>query len=124
VRVERAVPALTSDLPGVRLDLSTDRSSSTTAYKQQMFDQLRGAEPLPEGPVSLQVAFTVGARRNWLNLWKPTIDAMEQLLGRSHPERPWHPRDGRIVDLGLHHVVDPTLGNDVRISIIAWTTAA
>jgi hypothetical protein len=69
--------------------------------------------------VSLQVAFTVGARRNWLNLWKPTIDAMEQILGRSQPERPWHPRDGRIVELGMHHAVDPVLGNDVRLGVLA-----
>lgn len=69
--------------------------------------------------VSLQVAFTVGARRNWLNLWKPTIDAMEQILGRSQPERQWHPRDGRIVELGLHHAIDPALGNNVRIAILA-----
>ena len=26
-------------------------------------------------PVRLEIAFTLGPRRNWLNLWKPTIEA-------------------------------------------------
>jgi hypothetical protein len=63
--------------------------------------------------VHLQLAFVVGPKRNWPNLWKPTFDALDPLLGRTGPDRDWHPRDGRIVDLGLHVDVDPSLGNDV-----------
>ena len=62
-------------------------------------------------------------QRNWLDLWKPTIDALDPLLGRTHPDRDWHPRDGRIVDLGLHLDVDPSLGNDVVISIAATSAS-
>lgn len=117
VRVEPAVTITEPPSGGVRFDVTTDRSALSTGYKQQIHDQLRHATALPDGPVAMQIAFTVGARRNWLNLWKPTIDAMEQILGRSQPERQWHPRDGRIVELGLHLAVEPKLGNDTRIVI-------
>ena len=97
----------------------TTASGSTTAYKQQIHDQLIGASELPVGPVSLQISFTVGPRRNWLNLWKPTIDALDPILGRTRPDRSWHPRDGRITELGLHSTVDQELGNDVLLAIAA-----
>jgi hypothetical protein len=77
------------------------------------------ARELAEGTVALQLSFVVGPRRNWLNLWKPTIDALDLLLGRTRPDRAWHPRDGRVVDLGLHCAVDGTLANDVIIGIRA-----
>lgn len=80
---------------------------------QQLADQ----DLLPDGAVTLQLSFTVGPRRNWANLWKPTIDALGRLLGRSDPGRPWHVHDGRIVELGMHCKVDAALGNDVVIAI-------
>jgi hypothetical protein len=73
--------------------------------------------------VHLQLAFVVGPKRNWPNLWKPTFDALDPLLGRTGPDRDWHPRDGRIVDLGLHVDVDPSLGNDVVISIAVMSAS-
>jgi hypothetical protein len=69
----------------------------------------------------MQLSFTVGPRRNWLSLWKPAIDAQGRILGSTNPNRPWHPQDGRIVELGLHYQVDHTLGNDVLITIAAIT---
>lgn len=97
----------------------TTASSATTAYKQQIDDQLRGTEPLADGPVALQLAFSVGPSRNWTNLWKPTIDALGALLGPAEPRRPWHPRDGRVVELGMHCHVESRLGNDILITIAA-----
>ncbi|WP_217898504.1 hypothetical protein [Haloechinothrix alba] len=119
VAVDQAVPIDvardTSSLPA----LETTASAETTAYKQQVHEQLEGWDAVAEGPVSLQLSFTVGPRRNWVNLWKPTIDALDRLLGRTDPERQWHPRDGRVVDLGMHCRIDSELGNRVRIAIVA-----
>lgn len=100
------------------ISVRTTASASTTAYKSQIHDQVAGRSPAPEGPVTLELSFTVG-RRNWLNLWKPTIDALDPLLGPTSAGRDWHPRDGRIVELGLHCTQDPSLGYDVRIDILS-----
>jgi len=119
VRVEPSVPVSVPDRFDNRTVVHTTASGSTTAYKQQIHDQLLGAKGLPDGPVSLQLSFVVGPRRNWLNLWKPTIDALDLLLGRTRPDRAWHPKDGRIVELGLHCTHDPALDSDVRLAIVA-----
>lgn len=34
-------------------------------------------------PVRMQMSFTVGPGRNWLNLWKPAIDALGKILGHA-----------------------------------------
>jgi hypothetical protein len=67
----------------------------------------------------MQLCFTVGPNRNWLNLWKPAIDALGQILGHTPAAGPWAPLDGRIVDLGLHRRVDPRIANEVLITIAA-----
>jgi hypothetical protein len=82
-------------------------------------DAMAGSEPLPEGPVTLEVAFVVGPNRNWLDLWWSTIDGLGPLLGQSPAQPQFHPRDGRIVDLGLHCTVDPDLDTDVVIGLRA-----
>jgi hypothetical protein len=117
IRVE---PAARAVLNGVTpISVHTTASASSTEYKRQINDQVaHHAAALPEGPVTLELAFTVG-RRNWLNLWKPTIDALEPLLGRTTPGRDWHPRDGRITELGIHLTKDLSLGYAVRIDIVA-----
>ncbi len=99
--------------------LRTTVSSETTAFKQQIADALRGARTVAQGPVALDLVFGVGPARSWINLWKPTIDALGTLLGTSSPARPWHPQDGRVVRLSLHCSVDPALGNDVDLLIDA-----
>lgn len=119
IGVERANPRHDYGQPDRSLQVRTSASSSKTAYKQQIHDQLEGVEVLPAGPVALELSFIVGPRRSWPNLWKPTIDALGRLIGSPTSGRPWHPHDGRIVELGLHSGVDPSIGNDVVIAITA-----
>ncbi len=96
-----------------------DRVGLDFAYKEQIHAAVAGAAELPAGPVRLELAFVVGPRRNWLNLWKQTIDSLDPLLGRTRPDRDWHPLDGRITELGMHRTVDPALGNEVVVGIAA-----
>ena len=96
----------------------TTASADSTAYKQQIADQVGVAALLPEGPVALELGFVVG-QRNWFNLWKSIIDALGGLLGRADAHRDWHPKDGRITELGLHCTSDASLRYDVEISITA-----
>lgn len=117
--VRQAVPRPRPSTTDHWFAVHTTVSSATTLYKQQIHDQLHAAKALPDGPVAIELAFTVGPRRNWLNLWKPTIDALDALLGPTSPDRRWHPRDGRIVELALHRQVDPSYGNDTSIAIAA-----
>lgn len=89
-------------------------------YKKQVRAAVAGTAELPEGPVRLELAFHVGPTRKWWHLWKPTIDALEPLLGRDASEtRAWHPSDGRITELGMHKTVDPDFGHKVIIGITA-----
>ena len=111
--------AQTAATPATTYRVRTPASSETKAYKEQVRAAVAHASEILDPAVHLQIAFIVGPQRNWLNLWKPTIDALDPLLGRTHPDRDWHPRDGRIVDLGLHLAVDPSLGHDVVVTIAA-----
>lgn len=101
----------------------TTASVSTTAYKEQVRSAVVDAAAVPAGPVQLQLSFVVGPQRNWLTLWKPTIDALDPLFGRTRAGRDCHPQDGRITDLGLHVAVDATLCHDALISIAAAPAA-
>jgi hypothetical protein len=111
----REVPAPTTGV----LKVKTTASASTVAYKEQIYAAAEGAAEIPAGPVRLELSFVVGPRRNWWNLWKQTIDSLDPMLGRANPLRAWHPRDGRITELGMHATVDQALGNDVLIGIVA-----
>ena len=124
VGVQQAVARSTPSFDERWVEVHTTASATTTAYKQQIHDQLAAVLPLPEGPVAMELSFTVGAHRNWLNLWKPTIDALESLLGRSSAQRAWHPRDGRIVRLAMHHHVDASLGHEVHIAVATMALGA
>lgn len=117
IGVEPAV-LVAAPLPAPLL-VETAASSVTMAYKKEIHSQLSWFEPFPDGPVHLELSFTIGPGRNWLNLWKPTIDALDPILGRTRAERDWHPKDGRIVELGLHCAVDSSLGHAVRIAVHA-----
>jgi hypothetical protein len=97
----------------------TSASHEKRAYKEEIRDQVAAATPLPDGSVALQIAFTVGPRRKWPNLWKPTIDALGPILGQDDPAREWDIRDGRITELGLHCCVDASAGHDVLMVIRA-----
>lgn len=115
----RVAPAREADAPAEVLTVRTTASAQTAAYKEQVRAGVAGSAEISGGAVWLQVSFIVSPRRNWLNLWKPTIDALDPLLGRTREERDWHPRDGRISNLGLHLRIDPSLGNDIIVSIAA-----
>jgi hypothetical protein len=104
---------------GYSFDVRTTASASTTTYKQQIRDQITAGRPLPDGGVVLQLAFAVGPRRVWPNLWKATIDSLGSVLGRDAGAGEWNARDGRITDLGLHCVVDPAAGTQVVTAIRA-----
>ncbi len=119
VGVGPAVPSAGPSAIGSWAQVRTSASASTTACEQQIHVQLAGARTLSEGPVAVELSFTVGPRRNWINLWKPTIDSLGPLLGVTSPGRSWHPRDGRIIGLGMHHHVDASLGHDVAIAVSA-----
>lgn len=119
VRLERAAPAAAAPPPGSCYTVRTTAPGQSHAFKEQIREQLSGASPIPPGPVRMQLCFTVGPARNWLNLWKPAIDAMGQILGHAPAAGPWSPLDGRIVDLGLHRRVNPSIGGDVIIAIAA-----
>lgn len=114
-----AAPAVEAAPPPATFATRTTVSSQTTAYKEQVRAAVADASEILAGPVRLQIAFVVGPRRNWLNLWKPTIDSLDPLLGSTHADRDWHPQDGRVVDLGLHVTVERALGNDVFVSVAA-----
>ena len=113
------------ELPTLVGRLLTAAATAEQAYQQEIRAQLVDRDVLPDGPLSLELAFVVGPGRDWVDLWKPTIDALGPLLGETN--RPWHPKDGRIVDLGLHGSVEPGRGDGVLISMrmagAPWTTA-
>ncbi|MBP2450133.1 hypothetical protein [Mycolicibacterium lutetiense] len=106
------------------LQATTTASWDGPAAKEQIRSALAGVPALPDGPVRLELAFTVGPSRNWQNLWKPTIDSLGALLSHEQPFRPWNPRDGRITELGMHLDIDPALRYDVVIGIAASPAAA
>lgn len=111
-----AVPEATG---GIAFDVHTSASSGSTEFKEQIRDQITSAEPLPDGGVALQIGFVVGPTRAWPNLWKPTIDALGRILGHDEGAREWNARDGRITELGLHCVVDPSRRYEIGIAIRA-----
>ena len=76
-----------------------------------------GAEELPAGPVAVRIAWQCAGSRNWVNLWKPTGDAMGPIRGVPDPSKPFHLNDDRIVDLEMHRQVDDALGHDVVVGI-------
>jgi hypothetical protein len=117
VRIEaaREMPAAQADV----LIARTTASPQTVAYKEQIHVAVADQSELAAGPIRLELAFVVGPARNWLNLWKQTIDSLDPLLGRTYPDRAWNPLDGRITKLGMHVTEDDALRNDVVIGIVA-----
>lgn len=116
-------PARATAAPDRTYTARTTASAQTTAYKEQIRSAVAGASQIAPGPVQLHIAFVVGPQRNWTTLWKPTIDALDPLLGRTRTDRDWHPNDGRITELALHVHVDPSLKHDVVASISAAPTS-
>lgn len=122
IRVERAHATAADDEWQVR-QASSGRSATSLAWKQDIQAQLRPVEALTDGPAALQLSFVVGPGRNWTNLWKQTIDTLDPILGPTLPGRDWHPRDGRVVRLGLHRATDPTAQHKVDVAV-RWRLAS
>ncbi len=118
VRIEQAVPGIPPPFEYCQT-VHTTVSSQSSAFKEQIREQLASASPIAPGPVRMQLCFTVGPSRNWLTLWKPAIDALGPILGYTLEAGSWSPLDGRIVDLGLHRRVDLSMANAVAITIAA-----
>jgi hypothetical protein len=99
------------------LVVRTHGSAGAAGWKEQIHEvcAAKFAEPTT-GPVALTIEFRVSPQRNWSELWKPAIDALGPMLGMPHPNR-FHPRDDRIVALGLHRVVDDSVGHDVELAM-------
>ncbi|BEL10761.1 hypothetical protein Q0Z83_089520 [Actinoplanes sichuanensis] len=104
-------------------EVTTTAAADSTTFKEQIRDQITAAHPLPDGGIALQLAFVVGPRRTWPNLWKATIDSLGSLLGRDAGAGQWNARDGRITTLGLHRTVDPNAGHRVVVAIRADTAS-
>ncbi|MFW3168448.1 hypothetical protein [Geodermatophilus sp. CPCC 206100] len=94
----------------------TSTSVGSPEFTRQVREQLSEQEPLPAGPVSLQLSYAVPAGCHWAGLWQPTVDALVPLLGTAGDDRPDDPRDGRVVELGLHRREDASLGHAVAVT--------
>lgn len=116
----REVPA-PAEVLAVETTASWESRGGGSPAQEQIIAAVAAAAEMPAGPVRLELSFLVGPRRNWLKLWKPTIDSLDSLLGRTYPGQPRNPLDGRITELGLHVAVDPRAGNNVVIGIHAGT---
>jgi len=120
---ERRDPADDEAVVAMTLNASAvgERDDFKAGFRKEIHDRvsehLAGSEPLPDGPVVLEAGFVVGTGRNWLDLWWSTLDGLGPLLGQSPAAPEFYPRDGRIVDLGLHCTVDDALGTDVVIEL-------
>jgi hypothetical protein len=119
VQVEVAREGRAEDVAGWRFAGARATGSATQeGWKRHVRDQVAAQATLaPDGPLEMQVGFRTGAERIWTNLWKQSIDALGPVLGLTLPDRPFHPLDGRIVRLGLHHTRVPDLGFDVELGV-------
>ena len=124
IQIETAREAGPEAMAGWHFARATARgSASSKDWKVQIRDQVAAqCEPAPDGPLEMRISFRVGPSRQWNNVWKQSIDALGPILGLTMPSNPFHPLDGRIVRLGLHHTVAPELGFDVELGI--WWRAA
>jgi hypothetical protein len=93
------------------------------AWKEGIRNKLADTSPdcLDGGPVSVRLAWRCAPHRNWVNLWKPTVDAMGPVLGEPHPGNPFNPNDDRIVELDTHLSLDESFGHDVVVGMW-WRT--
>ena len=93
--------------------------TQTKQWKVNLRTALANAklQTLPAGPVEVQLAWQCAPHRNWVNLWKPTGDAMEPILGAASAKQSFSPYDDRIVTLILHRNVDPGIGQNVVVGM-------
>ena len=81
-------------------------------WKERLRETLMndGVVELPAGPVAMEVEWSVSRGRNWLNLWKPTFDAMGPVLGEPDNRNPFNPADDHVMSLRLHRTLDDSPG--------------
>ena len=87
-------------------------------WKQQIYDALRTqlVTVLEPGPCLVKLAWRCSPTRNWVNLWKPTGDAMGPVLGGRSPNV-FNPDDDRITEIEFHLTPDPRCGHEVEIGM-------
>jgi hypothetical protein len=92
--------------------------SAGLAESRERKEQLRAhlakwGQPIADGPVAVEMTWRCSSKRNWVNLWKPTGDAMAPILGG----KGFNPRDDRIVALAFRHELDETLNHSVQVAV-------
>jgi hypothetical protein len=102
----------------ISLDVSSQRPEWKAAIARAV-----GKHPTSENsaPIELALTFRVSPKRNWVSLWKPTIDALGGVLGEG--ARAWHPRDDRIRLLFLRRELVSDRGWEVDLRVL-WAEAA
>jgi len=93
--------------------------TQTKGWKANLRAALAASRPegLLPGPVEVHLAWRCSPRRNWVWLWKPTLDAMGPVLGEPDPQNPFNPADDRVVYLALHCSVDAMAGHSVDVEM-------
>lgn len=92
-------------------------SAQSKRWKEELSSQFPQLDT-GAGPIAIHVAFRVSEKRNWSGLWKPAIDSLGGILGVENLSQPFHPRDDRIVVLGLHRTIDEAMG--WKVAVGAW----
>lgn len=92
-------------------------------YKQNLKDALVAVQPqiMTLNHLLLHLSVNCNSSKiNWINLWKPTVDALGPIVGEVSPPRlrqPFNPRDDRITQVNLHLSSNPTVSNKVQIGL-------
>ncbi len=122
LRVGVAMPGnAPADEPFETTLLEPTGNSNRASWKQGIQDALvrDGFGELPPGPVAVSLTWRCGPERNWVDLWKPTGDAMGPVLGWAASGGPFNVNDDRITELELHRDADETMGNRIQVEM-SW----
>ena len=97
VRIEAARQTAPPLVDVVVAEPTASYSKPGGLYKMQVRAAVAELPQIPPGPVRLELAFVVGHTMNYLNLWKPTIDALGPLLGSDNSGREWSPGFSQVI---------------------------
>jgi hypothetical protein len=86
-------------------------------YLDEVERALRPAAGAPTGPLCLDMEVRLPTGRNWINLWKPSGDALGPILGVADPRRRFSPNDDRIVELDLHLTTVTGGSDDIDLGV-------